>query len=132
MRKSFAIFLSLPLAASLLACVPTDKPPLLFVQSQTVGISATANGTTQTPEFSLGYRDLDIALVPVIGADGGSLTTATEGNSKDAYSVIGQFNVNSTLGANPSANLGKFFATGLAARQVASGFRDKLSKSTTP
>jgi hypothetical protein len=104
-------------------CNAPDKTPLVFVQSQTLGITANASGSTATPELTLGYRDLDVALVPV-GAENNGMAN----KNSDAYSVIGQFNAGVTSGTAPQANLGKFFATGLAARDVALGFKGQLQK----
>ncbi|WP_294537067.1 hypothetical protein [uncultured Rhodoblastus sp.] len=68
-------------------------------------------------------NSLDVALVPV-----GNENNGKADNNSDAYSVIGQFNAGVTPAALPQANLGKFFATGLAARDVALGFEAQLKK----
>ena len=48
---------------------------------------------------------------------------------KDAFSVLGQFEL-VTEGQQAKVGLGKFFATGLAARRLADGFASALSNDT--
>ena len=45
----------------------------------------------------------------------------------DSMSVLGQFDVAATGGTESSVGLGRFFATGLAARNLAEGFSCQLS-----
>lgn len=115
-------------ALGLSACSTQQNMPLMFGQTHTVGISIGASATDQGGEFVLGYKDKDIAFIPVttVQSSGDStLVKATVGSSQDAMSVIGQFDVNSdTNSAN--VGLGKFFATGIAAQQLATGFKKKL------
>lgn len=113
-------------------CNTGGNVPLVFVQSQTVGITANASGSQATPELTVGYRDVDVALVPVVSGDTPLKASIIEkGNHyDDALSVIGQFNVGSTT-ATPSANLGKFFATGMAAKKLADGFSKQLAGTAT-
>lgn len=115
-------------------CNTTASPPLVFVQTQTLGITANASGGQATPELTLGYRDLDIALVPVDanGTPIGSVQPGSGGQFHDALSVIGQFNATATAGTSPNANLGKFFATGSAAQKMAEGFKAQLSANASP
>jgi hypothetical protein len=80
-------------------CSIPENQPLIFAQAHTLGISATTTGSSATPELTLGYRDLDVALVPVIA--NGRLLQSNAGpgeNNPDAYSVLGQFNVNTATG----------------------------------
>jgi hypothetical protein len=117
------------LAMALAGCYSSQNPPLVFLQATTVGISAGATGSTGTPELALGYRDVDLALVPVTDEFGkpirGESPTGTkQPKFKDAMSVFGQFQVDTSAGTKTSAGLGKFFATGLAAQAIADGFRD--------
>jgi hypothetical protein len=149
------ILLAIGLAAQLAGCNIPDSTPLIFLQTTTVGISATTTAAQGTPELSLGYRDVDLAIVPVIAGgkkiagkapvnpDGSlnppapdnaalALTTADGKKSKsfsDALSVFGQFQVDTSAAvtSGPSAGLGKFFATGLAARSLATGYECKLA-----
>lgn len=96
----------------------------------------TINGSTtqQAAEITLGYRDFDIAVVPVsVTQQTGAVTqiksTANPDRNQsfeDALSVLGQFEAN-TKTANPEVGLGKFFATGTAAKVLADGFKAKLS-----
>jgi hypothetical protein len=117
-------------------CASTANSPLVFVQTQTIGITANASGSQATPELTFGYRDLDVAIVPVT-ANGEQIMSVQpptkQGQTtpyRDALSVLGQFNASATAGTSPNANLGKFFATGAAASRIASGFQNQLSKAS--
>jgi len=122
------ILLALVLPAG--GCSIPENQPLIFVQAHTLGISASTTGSSATPELTLGFRDLDLALVPVIA--NGKLVQSNaidaQGHSfPDAYSVLGQFNVNTAAGAAPNVGLGTFFATGGAARELGTGFSKQLA-----
>jgi hypothetical protein len=126
----------------------------VFYQATTVGITANASPAQGSPEISLGYRDTDVAVVPVIAGgkkvrgvspsnpdgslnppvvDGEAIATGVTDKKKhttyqDALSVFGQFQVDtSTATPGLSVGLGKFFATGLAARSLATGYECKLA-----
>jgi hypothetical protein len=123
----------IPLAVLLTSggCSIPENQPLIFVQAHTLGISATTTGSSATPELTLGYRDLDVALVPVIANNKLLQSTALDSDGRpfnDAYSVLGQFNVNTAAGTSPSVNMGTFFSTGGASRALADGFSQQLSK----
>ncbi len=110
---------------------PKANIPLVFGQSHTVGISIGGSAADQGVDFTLGYKDKDIAIVPVTieQKDGGNtqIKAKAEVGHEDALSVFGQFELNSdTKQAN--VGLGKFFATGLAAKVLADGFKEKLAK----
>ncbi|WP_374310505.1 hypothetical protein [Methylocella sp.] len=117
--------------AFLCGCAQSGNTPLLFGQTQTVGITANGSTTQQAAELTLGYRDFNVALVPVaVSTPSGELipVRGSVGGQQagDAYSVLGQFSVDARSQA-PSAKLGKFFATGLAAQKLADGFSAQLS-----
>jgi hypothetical protein len=122
------------LPATLFAGCTTGNinPPLLFVQTQTLGVTINGSSIQQNFEMTLGYRDFDVAIVPATVTQGGASTqvqstVAGPGTSgADALSVLGQFEANTR--ATPEVGLGKFFSTGLAAQKLADGFREKLSK----
>lgn len=121
------------ICVALSGCNSYPNAPLVFYQATTVGISATATGGSATPELSLGYRDTDVAVVPV-QTNSGSLIQSNQPDTNgkpfnDALSVLGQFQVNTNGGATTTIGLGKFFATGAAASQLADGFRTELSNS---
>src|SRR5271156_939540 len=98
-------------AVSLLAsgCNSNVDPPLVFVQTTSLGVSASSTGAQATPELTVGYRDVDVALVPVT-RDGHLIkSTNPSGNGQtftDSLSVLGQFEVNASGGATPSTSLG--------------------------
>ena len=113
------------------SCADIKNPPLLFGQTQSVGISVSASAPDQGGELTIGYKDRNFAVIPVTVAqkDGASTQIkSTAGNEhQDALSVLGQFEVSASA-PEGAASLGKFFATGNAANKLADGFKDKLKK----
>jgi hypothetical protein len=116
---------------------PGRNMPLVFGQTQTLGISIGTSTTDPGVDLTLGFKARDIAVVPVtvVQADGGSTlikSTATDGY-QDAFSVLGQFEASAKgEGTGATAGLGKFFATGMAAKKLADGFAGKLSGQACP
>jgi hypothetical protein len=115
-------------------CATTDVP-LIFVQSHTVGIDIGTSASSQGADFVLGLKSSDFAIVPVtVVQSDGSTNQIDAGFEKpkkysDALSVFGQFSVNSNNNANaPKNGLGKFFATGQAAKRLSDGYAAKLGK----
>ncbi|EDM83546.1 hypothetical protein [Limnobacter sp. MED105] len=111
-------------------CATTENMPLVFGQTQTVGITISGSATDQGAEFTLGYKDKNFAIVPVTvkQKDGSSTQVRAQATAshEDALSVLGQFEVTSSTNNN-NVGLGKFFATGNAAKTLADGFSAKLS-----
>jgi hypothetical protein len=124
----------LVLLLPLVGCQSTGDLPLLFGQSDTIGISIGASPAEQSGELTLGYKSRNVAVIPLVtmqpdGAKTAVTATVTDeaGNvSQDAMSVLGQFEADARA-APARASLGKFFATGLAARYLAQGFADELA-----
>ena len=107
---------------SVLSGCAVDGPlPLVFGQAHTVGVTISGSVPEQAAELSIGYRDKDIAVVPTH-----VMSEAPENN--DALSTFGQFELDTEGGAEVKAGLGKFFATGMAARVLSEGFRCTVSK----
>lgn len=118
-------------------CACQTSPTLVFGQSHTVGISIGGSASDTGAELTLGYKDRDVAIVPVaiVPAKGTTGTTqmvnstvgsaSGTGQDSDALSVLGQFEV-SAGAQSQNVGLGKFFATGLAAQKLADGFSCKL------
>lgn len=124
------ILICVVLNSFVLGCAASNNLPLIFGQSQAIGISIGAAASDQGADFVLGYKDKNIAIVPVsleispgsfakIGSESGK-------NFEDAFSVLGQFEASSDI-TKSNVGLGKFFATGAAAKALADGFSDKLS-----
>jgi len=130
-------------------CASGPNPPLIFGQTQTVGLFIGSAAAQQGADLVLGYKDEDIAIVPVSihQPDGRNtqLTAEVGGEtdrSTDAYAVFGHFGLGAT--ATPTAvpaesggsaaplRLGKFFATGLAARYLADGYQCRLAGTGCP
>jgi hypothetical protein len=117
------------------ACSYGSNPPLVFGQAHTVGVSIHGSATQQGADLTVGYRDVDIAVVPVTAVDASGRLVRIKadvadkdgGVSSNSLSVLGQFEVDAQA-AGPKVGLGKFFATGLAADKLADGFNAKLSK----
>jgi hypothetical protein len=129
MKRTFDAFSVLASAALLAGCASTQNMPLLFGQTTSVGISIGGSSTDQAVDFTLGYKDRNFAVVPVTvkqaNGDSTQIRSLADVNFEDALSVLGQFEVKSdTRTAN--VGLGKFFATGSAAKVLADGFAAKL------
>jgi hypothetical protein len=119
---------ALPLAA----CSTADQPmPLVFGRTQTLGIGLQGSAADQGAALTLGFNDRNIAVVPTTTMRGErikSVATGADGQPfEDALSVLGQFEARAEGGPTVSAGLGTFFSTGMAARNLAEGFRDKLA-----
>lgn len=128
MKHQFCVFIVTPMIL-LTGCASTSNMPLIFGQSQTLGITIGGSANDQGAEFTLGYKDKNFAVVPVtVKQNSGDSTQirsqATPGH-EDALSVLGQFEVNSSTNS-ANVGLGKFFATGMAAKKLADGFCAKL------
>ncbi|HSF93710.1 MAG TPA: hypothetical protein VLA52_01690 [Thermohalobaculum sp.] len=147
--KKIALILALP---ALAACSASEHAPLIFGQATTLGVSVGAAATGATPEFTLGLKDANIAIIPTIVrqpdgkfeqiggnnassgdpvavSDGGedSAAPTSSGLTEDAYSTFGQFEA-TTEGSK--VGLGKFFATGVAAQRLSEGFACGVSHGT--
>lgn len=127
-------------AAALAGCASSPGTTMLvFGQTTTIGIAVGGSVTDQGATFSLGYQDRNFAVVPatVQQADGGATQVRSiasgEGQqtSEDALSVLGQFDVQSSAdgAGRVDIGLGKFFATGLAAKVLADGFSARIAAS---
>jgi hypothetical protein len=114
---------------SMTGCATTENLPLLFGQSHTVGISIGAAAGEQGADFTLGYKDKNVAVVPVAlpTSPGAFAQVGSMSGEKfeDALSVLGQFSVTSGT-TQGNVSLGKFFATGAAAKALADGFSAQL------
>lgn len=131
LSRGFACAASLVLCA----CTTAPAPPLFFGEQVTVGINIGTGAGTQGVDFTLGYKDQDVAVVPVGAVSRGkgqAVTARTRdgpGAEWDALSVFGQFE---GQGAQPTVGgathrkvaLGRFFATGLAATNLADAYQD--------
>lgn len=136
-RLVFALATLLPLAG----CNNLGGASLVFGQEQVVGVTIAGSAPSQQAEFTVGYKDKNIAVVPVAikNDDGtyehikGSLGKGEHGgDTVDSYSTFGQFELNVSAKdeeGNPvaSTGLGKFFATGNAANVISQGFQNKLN-----
>lgn len=140
-RKTMLLY-AIPAALGGCSSMPTNMP-LVFGESITVGISIAATATDQGADFTLGYKSKDVAIVPVsvLKADGAveklqahitnTATASLPGStSVDAYSVIGQFEVD-TGQQGHQVGLGKFFATGQAAQVLSEGFRMRMENESS-
>ncbi|MEO1083978.1 MAG: hypothetical protein AAFY88_07030 [Acidobacteriota bacterium] len=181
--------LTLVAAVSLCGCQGfyENNKQLYFTQGHLVGIDIDGTAPNQGVSLAVGYKDFNLAIIPVLGsdiatlentdtridsADGGPETEITnkrqeavtingqpvlidglvraqrdtEGGTsgdgkrslqtnRDTFSTFGQFQVDADTGNDenqadsirPSVGLGKFFATGFAAEELAKGFKAKLS-----
>lgn len=125
-----------------------ESHPLFFAQGISFGLTGgTAPQNGNTPDFTVGYKQLNVAIVPTVvanvdatnpealtagrirGQDG--IGEDINGNKnvgkKDALSTFGSFEAS---GKTNEVELGVFFATGVAASTLATGFKCKLAGST--
>jgi hypothetical protein len=128
--KLAKLLLPVPVVAALGGCATNQNLPLIYAQSTTVGISITATTDEQGGTFVLGFKDKNVAVVPVTvsNSDGGSsyLGSTSGEEFEDAFSVLGQFEVDSKS-TTGDVSLGRFFSTGSAAKSLADGFSCKLA-----
>ena len=113
-----------------LGCAGGVGTPLFFGQAHSVGITIASSPQAGGGELTLGYKDANIAVIPVTVSQPDGATSqlkAKAGDHEDTLSVLGQFEVEAD-GAAAKAGLGKFFATGMAAKVLADGFKAKMSK----
>jgi len=114
---------------------------MIFAQYEALGFSLGAAASQQGGDLTLGWKDRNVAIVPVILRDGrgyadqirGKVTNDDPNNKwpdptdRDALSVLGQFQFDSTQGSPAvEVGLGKFFSTGTAAQRLADGFKTRL------
>jgi len=97
--------------------------PLIFADKTSLGVGIEAS--EQGVDMVLGFKTKSIAIVPVAVRDKDKnfekILTSTDGTKTDALSTFGNFNVDTEGGvAAASIGLGRFFATGLAAQNIAS------------
>lgn len=139
-NRMLCVFSGLAAAGLLGGCATAPGTTMLvFGQTTTVGIAVGGSVTDQGASFSLGYQDRNFAIVPatVQQADGAATqvrSIASAGSrqtSEDALSVLGQFDVQSSTDGQGRVDigLGKFFATGLAAKVLADGFSARIARS---
>jgi len=126
------IFTLLAISTLLGGCATSNTNlPLVFGQSHTVGLSIGGSATDQGVDLTLGYKDKNVAIVPVTIKQRDGNSTQIKANATkdhlDALSVLGQFELKSDA-TQANVGLGKFFATGMAAKTLADGFKAKLSK----
>jgi hypothetical protein len=102
---------------------------LFFAQTNTFGVAAHASPSSQGTDLTVGYRGANIAIVPVTATDENGNLVLIAGTGKDvgdAMSVFGHFS--GKIDSATTVGLGSFFATGVAARHLAIGFRSRLEK----
>lgn len=118
---------------------PTDssRPPLVFAQTNSMGIDIQTAISTEGPQFTIGYTGRNMALIPItMESEDGVLkrlgsqlfdTTLNNPVATDALSVFGQFEANTETAAF-NYGLNRFFTTGVAARRLTEGFRARIAK----
>ena len=118
---------------------------MVFAQYGALGFSAGATAAQQGVDLTLGWKDRNVAIVPVIGRDASGRSkdiTAKVTNrpvagenpvDQDALSVLGQFEFDSSTESGATqAGLGKFFSTGVAAQKLSDGFKVRLCEEYEP
>ncbi|CAN7713480.1 hypothetical protein LJR290_005979 [Variovorax sp. LjRoot290] len=116
----------------------SDRPyqsPLLFLRTDVVGIDIGGSLAQQGLQFSLGYNNRNLALIPVYAQGAGKkvvrITGRTEADdgepSLDVLSVMGQFKTN-TQTTRLGFGLDRYFATGVAARNLGQSVGAAIAK----
>lgn len=111
--------------------------PLVFLDKTSVGISASTDSGGM--DVTLGFDTKSIAIIPVAvrkkdkdgNVDEIVQLQANDGAKKDAYSTFGNFTTDTkTDGKNAAIEigLGRFFATGLAAQNIAAKLGEAMVK----
>lgn len=141
------------LTLTIAACDQLADPPIIFIQKHKVGIAIEGSPIDQSAKFVLGVEDENYAILPLTSPqehlkNGKILRNRTrsvakqhsfpKGNStrgfidEDTFSVFGQFEVGTSQNnATRQINIGKFFATGFAARSLAEGYKNLMSGNST-
>jgi hypothetical protein len=130
-KRFVTVILGTGIGAALAGCATGNgEAPLVFGSTNVLGVSIGGSVADTGGEFVVGYKGLDLAVIPVSAVQSGTekFIGATAGSGHaDSYSVIGQFSAEAGRSADgANAGLGKFFATGIAARNIASGFARKM------
>jgi hypothetical protein len=85
-------------SVGLAGCSPTAGPPLLFGQTHTLGVAIHGSATQQGVDLTLGYRDFNLAIVPVTATDASGqivqIRSSAGPGHGNALSVLGQFESN--------------------------------------
>lgn len=111
--------------------------PLVFLRSDVFGFDIGGSLAEQGLQFTLGYTTRNLAFIPVTarGAKGQVRRITSDNGSNDqnsdALSVLGQFRAG-TETARLGYDLERFFATGLAARNLGVAIGTLAAKSELP
>jgi hypothetical protein len=106
-------------------CSPTNNPPLVFAQHQTFGARLHGSIAEESTSLTVGYKDRDMVIIPVSGTERGRVVPicAMAGSKRDSLSVFGHFKGDAKITTKATtAELNSFFATGVAADQLAAGY----------
>jgi hypothetical protein len=113
---------------------------MIFAQYEALGFSIGGSATQQGLDVTLGLKDRNLAIVPVISREAGGHAGSIRGKvtnepdprwpdstDEDALSVLGQFKFDAQQESGTfNSGLGKFFSTGSAAQRLSDGFKTKL------
>ena len=129
--KTIRTFAGGAVIAVLAGCSEVPKNmPLVFGETITFGVGISGSTADQGVDVTLGLKTKNIAVVPVTmetsGGDRKQLTANLQAGHQDALSTLAQFESKTEAGTTATIGLGKFFATGLAASQLAEGFKYAL------
>jgi hypothetical protein len=114
----------------------SDRPyqrPLVYLRSDVLGFDIGGSVAAHGAQFTLGYASSNVAMIPVASLGAGGKVAGLSGQdnpqskSKDTYSVFGQFKA-STETARLGFGLERFFATGIAARNLADGVQELIAQ----
>jgi len=121
------------------ASAATSSPyqsPLLFMRSDVVGIDIGGSLAQQGLQFVIGDSNRNLALIPVAARNGWDKAVPItgdaaeqDGSQLDTLSVIGQFKAETNT-AQLNVGLQRYFATGVAARNLSDALKEAVVAKT--
>ncbi|HSV46361.1 MAG TPA: hypothetical protein VLJ58_11280, partial [Ramlibacter sp.] len=123
----------------------SDRPyqsPLVYARTDVFGFDIGGAVAEQGLQFTMGYRTRNLALIPVVMVGAGGWVTKLAGGDMpankddkpdvtDSFSVLGQFKAD-TETRRVSFGFERFFATGVAAQNLAHGMGESIHKQDAP
>ncbi|WP_326543088.1 hypothetical protein [Pseudorhodoferax sp.] len=119
------------------------QAPLVFLRTDVLGVDIGGSLADQGLQFTLGYGNRNIALIPTHATAGNGKIVPIFGGSRredgtfnvddptDAMSVLGQFKSN-TETQRLGLDLGRYFSTGVAARLLGKSLTSSIAKVPMP
>lgn len=115
------------------------QAPLFFARTDVVGIDIGGSLAQEGIQFVLGYSNRNLALIPTVAQSANGKVLPIMGSDKDgdgerafdAFSVMGQFRADTST-TNLGYGLERYFATGMAARNLGISVGKVIADSPSP